>query len=200
MLKLRSSKFILALFFVAQGLFATPGTAHNWNDYKGDQDYIREDYVYNIPSTVNVLDWFELYIKTLSNDIGAHPELASQTNLLLGDAHHWLGHAHTELGQYELAFQDHLRSYEAYSQSEAQHSVYINNLLTREHARWHLTELADAMGYPLAPELRLSNESEPISDTRFGRECRARYRDNVRGLQQRNGVVFPGFCRVILTP
>ena len=120
----------------AQSDYQKPNSSTRIEGTLADKNY------YNIPQNVSTLKWFEDLVLVLKQDLAVHPEHGSKTQLLLGDAYHWIGHIYEDRGEYELAWKAHNRSYGHYILSSLRTSPAINNLGTVAHSRLHLSRLS----------------------------------------------------------
>ena len=142
--QLRFIVLLIALGLPSVSVFAqTPKGSERIEGSLADQNY------YNIPQNVSTLKWFEELVLVLKQELAVHPEYGSKTQLLLGDAYHWIGHIYEDRGEYELAWKAHNRSYGHYILSSIRTSPAINNLGTVAHARFHLSRLTHKLDRPM---------------------------------------------------
>ncbi len=121
---------------------------------------------YNIPKGVHALDWFESLVEILKADLAFYPEHSSRTQLILGDAYHWIGHLYEEDKQnHEKAWEAYNKSYEHYLLSEYKNSPMINSLDTREHAKFHLLKTAEVLNRK--PIFGIQNVKQTSSDKTY---------------------------------
>ena len=72
-----------------------------------------------------------------------HPENGERSQLMLGDAYHWIGHIFEDRGELDRAWEAYNKSYQHYLLTREKFSPMINSLDGREHAKMHLWRIVE---------------------------------------------------------
>jgi hypothetical protein len=141
----------LFLFLALAGFWLPAVPAYAGSEYTEQMLATR---AYPVPPGADVLTWLTQLVEATVTDTLRHPENAAENHLILGDAYHWIGHIHEDRREFQIAWEMHLKSFAEYAQSPLQHSAYITNLKTLDHAKVHLTKMAPLVHLPLPTEVR----------------------------------------------
>lgn len=179
---LRLLLVLMALNLSAVSVFGQSPQNHPKGSQKIETS-LASEYYYNIPQNVPVLEWFQKLTEALEKDLVFHPEHAAQTQVLLGDAYHWIGHIYEDRGDYKLAWRAHNKSYNHYILSSIKTSPAINNLGTVAHARFHIKRVAEELNRSVP--LGLSNEPQITDQSNSTDEEMVQYRQEIEKAWQR---------------
>lgn len=191
MTQIRSTFLILslsAILFASNVVFAQAGKSLDNSASAWLEKALGGPRIYNVDEGTSVLGWLESLTVRLRPDIQKHPEKMDKTHLILGDAHHWIGHIYEDRGDLEKAWNHYSKSYFHYSQSPVEHSVLISNLKTRDHGKMHLVQTGQKLKKRLSAELRAYAERN-IETGREIEDCLAMYRDELKAAQERTNEV-----------
>lgn len=139
---------------------------------------------YNMPHNQEPEAWLKSLVKTLNKELKSYPDNPNTIMLYLGDAYHWLGHVLEDKARPEEAYVAHLKSMDFYNQSESLYSPAINFFWPEGHARFHLTRLAEKLGYPVRASWRLGWRQRHETDHQY--ELRREYMTGLREVLTRN--------------
>jgi len=103
---------------------------------------------------------------------------------MIGDAYHWIGHIQEDRRNLENAWEAYWKSHEHYSLSKIKHSVFISNLLTLDHAKFHLAELEKKTGQNYPWTIKTFAEV-PVVTGVHPQDCLREYRRRIDLLQAR---------------
>ena len=133
---------------------------------------------YEIPKGVDVVLWFHELIDTVESHLRRDPKLTQEGRVIIGDAYHWIGHIYEERGDLEKAWRSYELAYGSYMMTELAVSPFLSNLGTRQHARFHLTDLAERTGRYFPKELHVRDE-EFVETGRRIEDCKLFYQANM---------------------